>query len=89
MQFRLAFAALPAASLVIAAPAVAQEAATPTAKPVKEKKICRRDDTVVGSRLAPRICLTADQWEKREAGAASSRTMDNVQRVSGQEGARD
>lgn len=34
--------------------------------PVKEKKICRRDE-VVGTRLAPRICLTKDQWNARDA----------------------
>ncbi|RYD66309.1 MAG: hypothetical protein EOP58_05700 [Sphingomonadales bacterium] len=69
---------------VISVPALAQDAAPSAKKPAEEKKICRRDEQAVGTRLAPRTCLTAEQWRQRgERAPAGARTMDNVERVSG------
>jgi hypothetical protein len=65
---------------VISLPALAQDAAPAATKPVKEKKICRRDEASIGSRLSTRTCLTAEQWRKRDE-RPEPRTMENVQRV--------
>ena len=59
--------------LVSASVAVAQTASEPAAasteKPVKEKKICRDSDDST-SRVAKRICRTAQEWaEGRQKGA--------------------
>lgn len=64
-----------------ATPAVAQETVTVTAKPTKEKKICRRDNTV-GTRLAKYTCLTRAQWDSREAEAQKEkdRMIDSAER---------
>ena len=35
------------------------------ATPAEERKICRRDDAV-GTRLAPRVCLTKAEWKARD-----------------------
>ena len=54
-------------------------AATPTAKPVKERKICRESDDST-SRMAKRICRTAKEWseagENSKAGARRARPED-------------
>ena len=53
------------------------EAATPTAAPavaetpVKEKKICRREETT-GSMLQTRICHTRDEWVQIDAANQKS-----------------
>ena len=63
-----------ALSLVTAAPAVAQTAAddqpaaAKSAKPAKEKKICRTNELAMGSRVSTgRICKTAAQWAAEDA----------------------
>ncbi len=62
-------------------PVVAQDTVTVTAKPAKEKKICRRDNTV-GTRLAKYTCLTRSQWDAREAEARSQsdKMIDSAER---------
>ncbi|WP_066659282.1 MULTISPECIES: hypothetical protein [unclassified Sphingomonas] len=67
--------------LTASVPAVAQDTVTVTGKPVKEKKICRRDNTV-GTRLAKYTCLTRAQWESREAEARKEkdRMIDSAER---------
>lgn len=75
--------ALLVVALSVTAPlASAQQDQAPT-KPKKAKKICRTDETVVGSRLAPRVCLTAEQWAERAGKpiSAGGRSMENVERV--------
>lgn len=54
------------AGCLIAAPALGQVAPAPEAKPVKEKKICRR---VVGTGtiLARSLCLTKSEWTEFNA----------------------
>lgn len=51
-------------------------AEAPATKPVKEKKICRDSDDST-SRLAKRICRTAQEWENGKRGGASA---DDVKR---------
>jgi hypothetical protein len=59
-------------------PAVAQSADSGAAKPIKEKKICRRDQ-VTGSYLGARpVCHTKAEWQaidRRNADDAD-RTLD-------------
>ena len=53
-----------AASALLFATPMGQE--TPeTETPRAERRICRRDSGV-GSRLAPRVCLTAAEWQARD-----------------------
>lgn len=50
------------------APAADASATNPTdakSETKKEKKICKADEDLTGSRLAKRICLTRSQWEQR------------------------
>ncbi len=51
---------------------------TPSAKPVKEKKICRESDDST-SRLSKRVCRTAKEWEESRSSApkAGVRRLDN------------
>ncbi|MDK2768250.1 hypothetical protein [Sphingomonas sp.] len=81
MKTGLALGALLLAAPMISTPAIAQDAAPAAAKPVKEKKICRRDNTV-GTRLAKYVCLTRAQWESREAAARTEkdRVIDSAER---------
>jgi hypothetical protein len=60
----LASAALLASGAAAAqtAPAATPADATPAAKPVKEKKICRAEDSST-SRLPKRICKTKEEWD--------------------------
>ncbi|MFL6729226.1 MAG: hypothetical protein ACJ8E3_08775 [Sphingomicrobium sp.] len=50
------------------APAVSVEAG----KKAKQKKICKSDDLVSGSRMARRLCLTEDEWAQRNSGMSQS-----------------
>jgi len=65
---------LAAALLAVSDPAGATAAPAPpaqpvqTAKPVKERKICRIDENESSSRLRKRVCLTQTEWEQKEAG---------------------
>ena len=45
------------------APAVDESASEPKAKPVEPRKICRRE-SVSGSNVREKICLTAEQWKR-------------------------
>ena len=36
------------------------------AKPAKEKKICKTDDTQSGSHLVIRICKTEAEWQQQQ-----------------------
>ena len=59
----LLLAADPSATTATATPVPAQ-----TAKPVKEKKICKVDENESSSRLRKRVCLTQTEWERKESG---------------------
>ena len=75
---RLASIVSLSAALLIAAPVAAQgttqagtasTSAAQVAKPVDaEKKVCKRLETS-GTRMAERVCLTKQQWEKVEQEA--------------------
>ncbi|MFN4096400.1 MAG: hypothetical protein ACK4GG_06510 [Sphingomonas sp.] len=81
MKTGLALGALLLAAPMISTPAFAQDAKPAAAKPPKEKKICRRDNTV-GTRLAKYTCLTRDQWKAREDAARTEkdRIIDSAER---------
>ena len=51
------------------APATAD---APAPKKAKAKKICKDDDTLSGSRMAKRLCLTEEEWAQRRAGMSES-----------------
>jgi hypothetical protein len=60
------------AALLVSAQAVSdQPAAAPAPAPKKERKICKLDDTS-GSRMAKRICLTAQEWAEHPNGVIES-----------------
>lgn len=65
-----------AALLISADPSAAQTAPQPTAtqsaKPKKERKICKTEDDVTGSHMVKRTCLTQQEWDTRVQG----RSMD-------------
>ena len=71
-----------AAAMLLAAPAVAQTATdAPAPKPVKEKKICRRDGAPTGSILGgAAICHTKTEWDKIDS--ANARSADDMLRRS-------
>jgi hypothetical protein len=76
------------ALLVVAAPAVAQQAAAPTAEQAKEdKQICRRQ-AVTGSNFAKRECHTKAEWAEIHArdAANAERALDNRRAGSGVSG---
>lgn len=50
------------AIMLSAAPVAAEEKAADA-----DRKICKRDQHSVGTRLGGRICLTAKQWKERDA----------------------
>ncbi|HEX6740709.1 MAG TPA: hypothetical protein VF079_02795 [Sphingomicrobium sp.] len=56
------------------AAADAQSAAPPpaTAPKKKEKKICKEDPAVSGTRMAKRLCLTEEGWAQRSQGMTES-----------------
>lgn len=67
------------AALLVSAQAAADspaatpaEATSPAPAKVKEKKICKEDDLVSGSRMARRICLTQSEWDQRNRGMVNS-----------------
>ena len=62
----VALSLLMSASVAVAQPE-GETAATADAKPAKEKKICRMDDS--GTRLGKRICRTAKQWNDQRSEA--------------------
>jgi predicted secreted protein len=53
------FCAVPSA--LLAQDAAPAPATTPAAKPEKEKKICRREETT-GSVMLTRVCHTKEEW---------------------------
>jgi hypothetical protein len=63
-------------------PPAAQAAPTSTGR--DNRVICRREDQV-GTRLAPRVCLTRAQWRERsgELRRAARENMDADSRASG------
>ena len=62
--------------LFVAAPAAAQTDTAPAAKPVKEKKVCRRMDTTGSIMSGSMVCHTKADWaaiddeNARQTGAA-------------------
>jgi len=67
------------ALLVVATPALAQQAPTQTAEqPKEEKQICRRIP-VTGSNFSKRECHTKAEWQQINAAnqASASRALDN------------
>ena len=60
-------------SLAMAASATppAPTQTTPTPRAGDDRVVCRRDD-LVGTRLAPRVCMTRAQWRQRETEARTS-----------------
>lgn len=64
-----------ASLLFTAAPAAAQAEPAPSdppaAKPVKEKKICRRQ-VPTGRRIAESICLARSEWDRLDAASAEA-----------------
>lgn len=71
---RIAFAL--ALSIAVAAPAFAEPAAAPdnasgeTVKPAKQKKVCRRNELAMGSRVSTgRICKTEAEWAAEDQKA--------------------
>lgn len=55
------------AVLMLAANAEAP-AADPVAEPVREKKICRADPALTGTRMQKKLCLTPSEWDLRSRG---------------------
>ena len=53
-------------ALALAAPAAPAPAAT---EAKAERKICKREETSV-SRMAKKICMTADQWRAQQRGGS-------------------
>ena len=48
--------------------------AAPAAEPAKkqkEKKVCRKPEQMTASHMVRRICLTEDEWAKRDDGASA------------------
>lgn len=52
------------AALSLALVAAPEAQTAPTAEPVKERKICKREEAAIGSRLSRgrQICRTAAEW---------------------------
>lgn len=61
-----------AALLLVAAPATASQPAAQPADAAKEKKICRRQQSV-GTRFGPTVCMTRARWSEM----ASANREDN------------
>lgn len=57
-----------AASMTVSATAADEQAAQPSAKKAKPKKICKTSDKITGSRIAKRTCKTQEEWEIGEDG---------------------
>lgn len=49
----------------------AATAADPVAEPVKEKKICRVDPALTGTRMQKKLCLTQSEWDLRSRGKSA------------------
>ena len=45
------------------APASEAAQAAPYSAPVKEKKICRKEEAVTGSITSKRVCKTKEEWQ--------------------------
>lgn len=58
-------------ALIVSAENPPAAPATEPAKKHKEKKICRKPDAMTGSNMVRRICLTEDEWAKRDEGASA------------------
>lgn len=41
----------------------ATESSQPAKEQAKEMKICRRDESSMGTRMSPRICKTESEWK--------------------------
>jgi hypothetical protein len=68
------FSLLLSALIVSADTPTAAPAATPVVEPAKkqrEKKICRKPQASTGSNMVRRICLTENEWAKRDEGASA------------------
>ena len=79
MTNRLLAGCCAALLLAAGAPALAQEAAsaTPAAEPapVKEKKVCKRENKASGTRVGTgRICKTQAEWDKLRAKDKGEKT---------------
>ena len=61
VAFLLASAAAAPDQPVVAAPT----AAPAPAKPAKEKRICKTDDSDPGSHMVKRTCKTAQEWQQQ------------------------
>jgi hypothetical protein len=62
-------AALALIAMALPGAAYAQDQQATEAKPVKAKKICRRDATT-GTRVAKQTCRTADEWAQLDGAKA-------------------
>jgi hypothetical protein len=70
------------AAAAIALPATAQtDTSAPTAKPKKEKKICRSEPAMTGSNMARSICKTKSEWAVSD-GTGDGQTSSNGVRSS-------
>ena len=74
MLVSVAFAFLAATS----APASEAVAAAPSAAPIREKKICRKEEALTGSITAKRTCKTKGEWEA--GGTQRAQTPASLQR---------
>lgn len=71
-----------AAFVLAASPIVAAEtqggpapaAGTEEAKPVAEKKICKRADNDMGTRMSGKVCKTAAEWKAHYEGERKAYT---------------
>ena len=68
--------------LLAQAPSPAAASAAPAAKPEKEKKICRREETT-GSIMPTRICHTKDEWVQIDEANAHAAEQFNAARRTG------
>ena len=65
------------AAISFAAPAIAQTGSdVPAPKPVKEKKICRREAQTGSILGSPSVCHTKAEWDKIDA--ANGRNADDA-----------
>jgi hypothetical protein len=62
-------------SVLVACPALAQETPAPAPAPVREKKICRSQETV-GTLLTKTVCHTKTEWA--DIDARNQRSADDT-----------
>ena len=65
------------AVLLVATTSADQQASSPvpaetTAPAKKPRKICREDSQDTGTRMARRVCLTQEEWDRRAGGMTNS-----------------